>query len=64
MARSAGHHAVRLMIELRVLQPASREIGGCHGGQLTFRGIQGVALLAGFRPQQPLSVLGAELDPL
>src|SRR3954451_17164416 len=31
---------------------------------MTLREIQSVTLLAGLRPQQPLSVLGAELDPL
>ncbi len=63
MTRSARHHAMRTMIELGVLKPAHRNIRWRDLRQVTTAGLQDVTLLAGFGPQQPFRIFGAELDP-
>jgi hypothetical protein len=55
---------MRMMIELGVLEPARRYIRWRDLRQVATAGLQDVTLLAGFGPQQPFRIFGAELNPL
>src|SRR5258708_37905276 len=64
MTRRTGHHAVRVVIELGMQQPASGQVRFGYVWQRTAGLLQSVTLLAGFRVEQPFGIVDSELDPL